>query len=103
MSVLGEVLKILNEMVKARTELFNLPNIHGIADFRRNEFIYHGKRAIKEWMKRQKYNNVRLDPDCRIKLTQKLMKAIMQLWSHPELYNYYAKIIDELYESCVYK
>jgi len=93
MSVLGEIFEIMAELKQKYGYRYNMPNIYGIADFRRNEFVFYGKKAIREWIRR---NAKTLDRDERMYLSQVLNKAIMILWNYPELKTYFDELIENI-------
>jgi len=97
MAIVYEVIRKLNEMRKTYGYDFNIPNIYGIADFRRNEFVFIAKKAIREVINKYKRSLIKH----RIsELTQCLNKAIMNLYTKPELIDYFdskcQKIFDEI-------
>jgi len=93
MGVLDEIFEIIAELKRKYGYHFDMPKIYGIGDFRRNEFIFYGRKAIREWIRR---NAETLDRDKRMYLSQILSKAIMTLWNYPELKSYYDSVIEEL-------
>lgn len=95
MSVLGEIFEIIAELKKTFAYRYDIPNIYGIADFRRNEFIFYGKKAIREFIKRHEPYKY---PYRKTELASKLSKAIMLLWIYPELFNELDQEVTAIYK-----
>jgi len=81
MGVLGEIFAIIQELKQRYAYRFDMPNIYGIADFRRNEFIFYAKKSIREFIRRHEpyANKYR-----KTELAAALNRAIMKLWNYPE-------------------
>ena len=99
MGVLGEIFKIIAELKKTYNYDFNLLDIHAIADFRRNEFIFYGKKAIREFIRR---NEPYKYPYRKTELSAVLNRAIMQLWTYPQLFSYYDDLCTNLFNEIKY-
>jgi len=97
MSLLGEVIAKIKELKAVYGYDFNIPNIYGVADFRRNEFVFLAKKAIREVIRNHRNE---LDKHCRIQLVTLLNRAVMKLWSNPELYSKLEAEIEEEYNNC---
>lgn len=95
MGVLGEIIEIMVELKQKYGYRYNMPNIYGIADFRRNEFVFYGKKAIREFIRR---HEPYAQPYRKTELSAKLNKAIMKLWIYPELFSDLDQEVTELYE-----
>ena len=95
MSLLGEVIAKIKELKAVYGYDFNIPNIYGVADFRRNEFVFLAKKAVREVIKEHEDELDRLKKNI---LVQKCMKAIMKLWTNPELYSTLEQIVEQAYE-----
>jgi len=94
MGVLGELFEIIAELKRKYAYRYDIPNLYGIADFRRNEFIFYGKKAIREFIRR---HEPYAQPYRKTELSAKLNKAIMKLWTYPELFDQLDSEITELY------
>ncbi|MCD6131546.1 MAG: hypothetical protein J7J61_05535 [Candidatus Hydrothermae bacterium] len=93
MSYFDEFLQLIAQMrAKFRYDM-NVANFYGIADFRRNEFVIYGKKAIREFI-RSHANE--LDRNKRMLVSQLLNKAVMTLYNYPELKSYFESRLEEL-------
>jgi len=97
MTLLSEVIAKIKELKTVYGYDFNIPNIYGVADFRRNEFVFLAKKAVREVIKEHEDE---LDKHCRIQLVTLLNRAVMKLWSNPELYSKLEAEIEEEYNNC---
>jgi len=95
MTILSEVLTKIKELKAVYGYDFNIPNIYGVADFRRNEFVFLAKKAVREVIKEHEDELDRLKKNI---LVQKCMKAIMKLWTNPESYSTLEQIVEQAYE-----
>jgi len=95
MGVLGEIFQIMHELKQKYNYNFDLFNLYGIADFRRNEFVFYGKKAIREFIRRHEPYKY---PYRKTELAGKLNKAIMKLWTCPQLFSELDLEITQLYE-----
>jgi len=82
MGYIDELMRILHELKSVFAYKFDIANIYGIADFRRNEFVFYGKKAIREFIRKyaKHVNKYR-----KTEVAQALNRAIMKLWNYPEL------------------
>ena len=95
MGVLHEIIAIVNELKRKYRYDFNIANLYGIADFRRNEFVFYAKKAIREWIRR---HSNEIDRYRRSELVQALNRAIMKLWLYPQLFDALDREVTQLYE-----
>jgi len=93
MSYFDEFLQLIAQMKATFSYDMNIANFYGIADFRRNEFVIYGKKAIREFIRLYKDE---LDKNKRQLVAQLLNKAVMTLYSYPELKSYFSAKLDEL-------
>jgi len=93
MSYFDEFLELINQMRAKFSYDFDVANFYGIADFRRNEFVIYGKKAIREFIRLHKDQ---LDKAKRQLVAQLLNKAVMTLWNYPELKSYFEAKLSEL-------
>jgi len=100
MTLLSEVIAKIKELKAVYGYDFNIPSIYGVADFRRNEFVFLAKKAIREIIRNHRNE---LDKHCRIQLVTLLNRAVMKLWSNPELYDKLETEVETEYELCVSK
>jgi len=100
MTLLSEVIAKIKELKTVYGYDFNIPNIYGVADFRRNEFVFLAKKAVREVIKEHEDE---LDKHCRIQLVTLLNRAVMKLWSNPELYSKLETEVETEYWLCVSK
>ena len=95
MGVLAEVLEIAKQLKLKFGYDFTPLNLYGIADFRRNEFIFYAKKAIREFIKlHEPYANKYR----KTELASALNRAIMKLWIYPDLFDQLDSELTELYE-----
>ena len=98
MSLLDEVIaKGLEWFNKFRYSLPRLP--YADADFTRNLWIISMKKGIREVIKAHEPYAY---PNRKTELVAMLNKAIMKLYSYPELKSYYSDLIEELYNEIKY-
>jgi len=95
MTLLSEVIAKIKELKTVYGYDYNFLNVYGIADFRRNEFVFLAKKAVREVIKEHEDELDRLKKNI---LVQKCMKAIMKLWTNPELYSTLEQIVEQAYE-----
>ena len=95
MTLLSEVIAKIKELKAVYGYDYNFLNVYGVADFRRNEFVFLAKKAVREVIKEHEDELDRLKKNI---LVQKCMKAIMKLWTNPELYNTLEQIVEQAYE-----
>jgi len=95
MGVLGEIFQIIAELKQKYGYKFDMFKLYGIGDFRRNEFIFYGKKAIREFIRR---HEPYAQPYRKTELSAKLNKAIMKLWIYPQLFNDLDNEVTALYE-----
>jgi len=100
MTLLSEVIAKIKELKTIYGYDYNFLNVYGIADFRRNEFVFLAKKAVREVIKEHKDE---LDKHCRIQLVTLLNRAVMKLWSNPELYDKLETEVETEYWLCVSK
>jgi len=93
MGYMDDFLTLLKSMRTKFSYDMNIPNFYGIADFRRNEFVIYGRKAVREYIRQ---HAERLDKTKRQYVSQLLNKAVMQLWLHPELKSYFEDKLNEL-------
>jgi len=94
MGVLGEIFGIVAELKKKYSYRYDIPNIYGIADFRRNEWVFYGKKAIREFIRR---HEPYAQPYRKTELSAKLNKAVMLLWIYPELFDQLDQEVTAIY------
>jgi len=94
MGVLGEIFGIVAELKKKYGYRYDIPNIYGIADFRRNEWVFYGKKAIREFIRR---HEPYAQPYRKTELSAKLNKAVMLLWIYPELFDQLDQEVTAIY------
>jgi len=92
-SYFDEFLQLIAQMKAKFSYDMSIANFYGIADFRRNEFVLYGKKAIREFI-RSHANE--LDKAKRQLVAQLLNKAVMTLYSYPELKSYFESRLEEL-------
>jgi len=98
MSLLDEVIaKGLEWFNKFRYSLPRLP--YADADFTRNLWIISMKKGIREVIKA---HEPYAQPYRKTELAAMLSKAIMKLYSFPQLKSYYDSLIDSLYNEIKY-
>ena len=93
MSYFDEFLQLIAQMKATFSYDMSIANLYGIADFRRNEFVLYGKKAIREFIRLHKNE---LDKNRRQYVAQLLNKAVMTLYNYPELKSYFEAKLDEL-------
>ena len=93
MSYFDEFLQLIAQMKAKFSYDMSIANLYGIADFRRNEFVLYGKKAIREFIRLHKNE---LDKNRRQYVAQLLNKAVMTLYNYPELKSYFEAKLDEL-------
>ena len=93
MSYFDEFLQLIAQMRATFRYDMNVLNLYGIADFRRNEFVIYGKKAVREFIRLHKNE---LDKNKRQLTAQLLSKAVMTLYSYPELRSYFESRLEEL-------
>ncbi|MCD6434304.1 MAG: hypothetical protein J7L14_01705, partial [Candidatus Diapherotrites archaeon] len=84
MGVLADVLAKIPDLDARFRYDFNFLDLWQLADFRRNKFVFLGKKAIREWMNEHKHE---IPNYYRSVLAAELSRAIMKLWQSPELFN----------------
>jgi len=97
MTLLSEVIAKVKELKTVYGYDYNFLNVYGIADFKRNEFVFLAKKAVREVIRNHRNE---LDKHCRIQLVTLLNRAVMKLWSNPELYSKLEAEIEEEYNNC---
>jgi len=93
MSYFNEFLQLIAQMKAKFSYDMSIANLYGIADFRRNEFVIYGKKAVREFIRLHKDE---LDKNKRQLTAQLLSKAVMTLYSYPELRSYFESRLEEL-------
>jgi len=93
MSYFEEFLQLIAQMRDTFRYDFSIANFYGIADFRRNEFVIYGKKAVREFIRLHKDE---LDKNKRQLVAQLLNKAVMTLWLYPEMKSYFEAKLEEL-------
>ena len=93
MSYFNEFLQLIAQMKAKFSYDMSIANFYGIADFRRNEFVIYGKKAVREFIRLHKDE---LDKNKRMLISQLLSKAVMTLWLYPEMKSYFESRLEEL-------
>ena len=93
MSYFDEFLQLINQMRATFSYDMSIANFYGIADFRRNEFVIYGKKAIRGFIRSHASE---LDKNKRMLVSQLLNKAVMMLWLYPEMKSYFEAKLNEL-------
>ena len=94
MSYLDEFLELINQMRAKFSYDFDVANFYGIADFRRNEWVFYGKKAVREFIRR---HEPYAQPYRKTELSAKLNKAVMLLWIYPELFDQLDQEVTAIY------
>ena len=93
--LLDDIMAEMRNLKQKQIYSFKWLNLYGKADFERNAFVFYAKKAAGDVIRRNRpYAKNYLVP----KLMQVIIKAIMRLWERPELYDYYAQRIEQLFQ-----
>ena len=97
--ILDEVLAKLAEIKSTFGYDFKWLNIYGEADFRRNEFIWAARKAIREVIREHEPYAI---PSLKTTLAAMLSRAVMRLWLYPSQKDSLAQQIEDVYNYAKY-